>query len=60
MSETKMKYDWDDAKSCYEAGMFYFQNAEGNRDKRKETCHKGFRNELVCPERIPFGKFIKF
>lgn len=34
MSETKMKYDWDDAQSCYEAGMFYFTMAEGNRDKR--------------------------
>ena len=33
MSETKMKYDWDDAQSCYEAGMFYFTNEERNRDK---------------------------
>ncbi len=34
MSEAKIKYDWDDAQSCYEAGMFYFTTAEGNRDKR--------------------------
>ena len=48
MSETKMKYDWDDAKSCYEAGMFYFTNEERNRDKinkginlLKQACKLG-------------------
>lgn len=48
MGETKMKYDWDDAKSCYEAGMFYFTNAERNRDKinkginlLKQACKLG-------------------
>ena len=48
MNSEKMKYDWDDAKSCYEAGMFYFQNADGNRDKRtkginllKQACKLG-------------------
>lgn len=61
MSETKMKYDWDDAKSCYEAGMFYFTNEERNRGKinkginlLKQACKLGspeasfVMGKLVC------------
>lgn len=43
-----MKYDWDDAKSCYEAGMFYFSNEARNRDQinkginlLKQACKLG-------------------
>ena len=32
MSETKIRYDWNNAQSCYEAGMLYFTNEERNPD----------------------------
>ncbi len=33
MSATKIKYDFNNAQSCYEAGMLYFTNEERNPDQ---------------------------